>query len=54
VSASEALEFAGSESDSHALCSCPIAGRQKEAEITQSPMNISKRFGKYALQDDRI
>jgi NAD(P)-dependent dehydrogenase (short-subunit alcohol dehydrogenase family) len=54
VSASEALEFAGSESNCHLFCSCPIAGRQKDAEIAKIFMKVLKRFGNRRLLNKTV
>jgi len=52
VSATEALEFAGSESDCHPLCSCAIAARQKNADIAKILKRALKRFGKRRLPNN--
>ena len=52
VSATEALDFAGSESDCHPWCSCAIAGRQKDADMTKILKGTRKRFGNGRLPNN--
>jgi hypothetical protein len=52
VSTTEALDFAGSESDFHPWLCCAIAGRQKDADMTKILKRIWKRFGNERLPNN--